>query len=448
MPHAEPESERAVPSPTGARFAVAGWLCGLSGLLYLDRICMGQAVVPIQRELGVTNTEMSLVLMSFTLAYGLFAVPAGRLGDTIGPRAVLSSLVLAWSVFTALTGAATGLLVLVGVRFLFGAAEAGALPNATKIVATWFPAAERGRVQGLLLAFAQLGAVAAPAGTAHLIGAAGWRVVFFVYGALGAFWALGFWVWFRNDPAQHHGVNPGELNHIRAGAPEPAQGAAPGPVPWGAVATNRGVLVLSLIMVGGAFYTYFFYSWFQKYLSAARGVGNVEAGNLTSLVMAGSAVGMLGGGWLADRLSRRADPVRARRYLGVGCYLVAAGALFLGIRQEDALALALLWGTSFCAMHVTLPNWWLCAIPLCGRHTATLCGLMNGLGVFGAMASQGFVGWFTDWRGEQGYTGRSAWDPLFDVYVGVLLANAVAWWLYRVVPLPEPPPVPTEGAEP
>lgn len=439
-----PEPEGAPPSPTRARFVVAGWLCGLSGLLYLDRICMGQAVVPIQTELGLTNTAMSYALMSFTLAYGLFAVPTGRLGDTVGPRAVLAVLVLAWSGFTALTGLAAGLLALVAVRFLFGAAESGALPNAAKVVSVWFPAAERGRVQGLLLAFAQLGAVAAPAATAHLIGFAGWRPVFFVYGSLGALWALGFWFWFRDDPARHPGVNSAERNHIRAGGPEVAQKPAPGPVPWRAVARNRGVLVLCLIMVLGAFYTYFFYSWFQKYLSAARGVGNIEAGNLTSVVMAGSAVGMLFGGWLADRLSNLADPVRARRYVGVACYLVAAGALFLGIRQDDSLALALLWGLSFCAMHVTLPNWWLCAIPQGGRHTATLCGLMNGFGVFGAMASQGFVGWFADSRATRGYEGRAAWDPMFDVYVGVLLLGAAAWWLYTFVPLPEPPHAPKE----
>jgi hypothetical protein len=55
------------------------------------------------------------------------------------------------------------------------------------------------------------------------------------------------------------------------------------------------------------------------------------------------------------------------------------------------------------------------------------------------MASQGFVGWFADRRAAQGFEGRAAWDPLFDVYVCVLLANAVAWWLYRFTPLPELP---------
>jgi hypothetical protein len=62
---------------------------------------------------------------------------------------------------------------------------------------------------------------------------------------------------------------------------------------------------------------------------------------------------------------------------------------------------------------------------------------MNGLGVFGAMASQGFVGVYADWRESLGLVGREAWDPLFDVYVIVLLLNAGMWWLYRFTPLEE-----------
>jgi sugar phosphate permease len=292
-------------------------------------------------------------------------------------------------------------------------------------------------VQGIMLAFSQFGAVIAPKATAYLIDIAGWRAAFVLYGLIGVAWAVGFWLWFRDDPAKHSSVNEAELARIRGESEPPKED--PGPVPWLAVLTNRGVIVLSVIMVFGAFYTYFFYSWFQKYLNATRGVENAQAGNLTSLVMAGSAVGMLIGGWLADQLSKASDPIRARRYLGVVCYLVAAICLFLGVRQEDAFTLALLWGASFCAMHVTLPNWWSCAIPQGGRHTATIFALMNGLGVLGALVSQGFVGVFADWQKSRGFEGRAQWDPIFDVYVAALLANAVAWWLYRFRPLPEPP---------
>ena len=425
------------PSPTRARFVVAAWLCGLAGILYLDRICMAQAVVPIQEELGLDEIETGLFLMAFTLAYGLFAVPAGWLGDRRGPRSALTGLVVAWSAFTALTGAATGLVTLIAVRFLFGAAEAGAFPGAAKVVARWFAVSERGRVQGVLLACSQLGAVVSPFVASEVIAAAGWRWMFVLFSLVGFAWAAGFWWWFRDDPAAHPGVNAAELAGIRGEAAPVAPD--PGPVPWGAVVTSRGVLVLSLIMVLGAFYTYFFYSWFPKYLHDARGVENRITGRLLSLVIAGSAVGMLLGGWLADRIPRwTADPVRARRYLGVVCYLISAVCLFAGLQCDHPYLLACLWAGSFWAMHITLPNWWSCAIPQAGRHTATLFALMNGLGVFGALASQGFVAVFTRWQRENGLSGRAAWDPMFVVYVGVLLGGAGAWWLFRLTPLPEP----------
>lgn len=425
--------------PTRARLILAAWLCGLSGILYLDRICMSQAVVPIQAELALSNTEVAYVAMSFTLAYALFAVPVGRWGDRFGPRLVLTIIVLAWSLFTGLTGAAIGLLMLIVVRFLFGAAEAGAFPNAARVMTRWYPPTERGRVQGTMLAFAQFGAVVAPAATAYLIEGLGWRAAFFVFAAFGLIWAIGFWVWFRDDPADHRGVNAAELEEIRSSAPPPP--ADPGPVPWRAVLTNRGVIVLALVMVFSAFFTYFFYTWFPKYLKVARGVGNVEAGWYNSLVIGGSGVGMLFGGWLADRISRTsADPVRARRYLCLGVFLIAAACVFVGSRCDDTTTHALLLCASMFIMHFQLPNWWSVIIPQGGRHTATIFGLTNGIGGFGAMASQGFVGVFADYQEQSlGLSGRVAWDPIFDVYVVVLVLAGVAWWFYRFAPLPDPP---------
>jgi hypothetical protein len=104
---------------------------------------------------------------------------------------------------------------------------------------------------------------------------------------------------------------------------------------------------------------------------------------------------------------------------------------------DDPWTSAGLWGASFCAMHVTLPNWWSVALPQCGRHVGAVFGLMNGMGVIGAMASQWLVGVFTDYQRARGLSGREQWDPLFAVYVGALIAAAVAWSLYRFTPLPE-----------
>src|SRR5207244_12248342 len=140
------------PAASRARFVLVLWLCGMAGVLYLDRVCMGQAAEPIRRELDLRDWHLSAVHVAFTLAYGLFEVPTGRLGDRLGGRRVLTRVVLWWSLFTALTGSAWGLGSLLAIRFLFGAGEAGAFPNAARIIARRFPVAERGRVQGLMLA--------------------------------------------------------------------------------------------------------------------------------------------------------------------------------------------------------------------------------------------------------------------------------------------------------
>jgi MFS family permease len=424
----------ATAAPTSTRFVLAGWLCGLSGVLYLDRICMSQAVKPIQRELDLSNTQISYVMMAFTLAYGLFEIPSGWLGDRYGSRLVLTRIVVWWSIFTVLTGAAWGFASLLVVRFLFGAGEAGAFPNAARVISRWYPVRERGRVQGVMLAAAQFGAVLAPVAAAALIASLGWRWAFGVFGLFGIAWAIGFWNWFRDDPAIHPKVNAHELALIREAGGEPVRGHQP--VPWAEVLTHRGIISLGSIMILGAFFTYFFYSWFPKYLEDARGVTNQYAGTLASLVLACSAAGMLLGGWLADQFPRRVrKPIAARRWLGVACYLVAAVCLFVGIRCESPLHLAWFWGASFCFMHITLPNWWSVAIPQCGPHVGAIFGLMNGVGVLGAMASQWFVGAYSDYRKRLGFVGRDQWDPLFDVYVGVLVCGALAWWSYRDTPL-------------
>ena len=129
------------------RFKVLGVLCLLSGILYLDRICISAAVDSIKTDLNITNTEASYFLMAFQLAYGLFEIPTGRWGDRLGARRVLTRISLWWSAFTAITGACTGLWMMVVVRFLFGAGEAGAFPNVARVMARWFPDHERGRAQ-------------------------------------------------------------------------------------------------------------------------------------------------------------------------------------------------------------------------------------------------------------------------------------------------------------
>ena len=180
-----PPMPSALPGPAGvARYKALAFFAALAAITYLDRICMAQAADPISRALGLDKRQMGWVFSAFTLAYTLFEVPTGWLGDRIGPRKVLVRVVLWWSVFTALTGWAGSLAALLLIRFAFGMGEAGAFPNIARGLTRWFPHEQRGRAQGVIWTTARLGGAVAPPLTAIVMAFIGWRATFVVYAAI------------------------------------------------------------------------------------------------------------------------------------------------------------------------------------------------------------------------------------------------------------------------
>src|SRR5262249_61248906 len=124
-----------------------------------------------------------LVGVAFQISYGVFEPTTGHWGDRYGSRRVLTRIVLWWSAFTALTGCVwnfsaellpglvvNGFLLLLVVRFLFGAGEAGALPNANPAKAQGFPPGRGGPAQAVISTAAPIGGGGGPrggAGTQH-----------------------------------------------------------------------------------------------------------------------------------------------------------------------------------------------------------------------------------------------------------------------------------------
>src|ERR1700675_4048685 len=103
-----------------ARYGVVGLAIGLAILSHIQRVAISQAAGPIARDLQLQKAQLGLVFGAFGLSYALFEIPAGLLGDRLGVRRVLLRIVLAWSAFTALTGAAWNVVSLCVIRFLFG----------------------------------------------------------------------------------------------------------------------------------------------------------------------------------------------------------------------------------------------------------------------------------------------------------------------------------------
>src|ERR1043165_7312846 len=166
--------------PTAVRWGVLFCLATLALLLYVDRVCIGQAALSIRSDLKLSKGQMAWVFNAFTLAYCLFEVPTGHWGDRYGSRGVIARVVIWWSIFTSLTGAAFGLYSLAAIRFLFGAGEAGAYPNVAIVITKWFPLREQGRARGIVTTVSLLGGAAAPIIAGYLILHIGWRWTFAV----------------------------------------------------------------------------------------------------------------------------------------------------------------------------------------------------------------------------------------------------------------------------
>jgi len=417
-------------APTRVRYGVLAFLAAMTFVLYLDRVCIGQAAPRIQEELGISDTQMGWVHSVFSLSYVLFEIPTGRWGDRFGSRGVLARIVVWWSIFTVLTGFAGGLMTLLFVRFLFGAGEAGALPNSARVLRVWFSDANRGRAQGIITTAMMLGGTVAPVASQQLINTLGWRHTFMAFGAVGLVWAIAFYAWFRDDPAEHPGTNEAERRLIAAGHVGEGDLTAREAIPWRLVFRSANIWLL-----GGAMFTMaaiynLLVAWYPKYLQTARGVSAEQSGWLASLALGAGAVGCLSGGWLTDWLTQKTGSRRWGRTLQsvVGAAMAAVG-IGVGALAESTTVSALFIALACLGVQLQLPAWWASATQVSGRHVGALFGLMNMIGNVGGIISPSFLGWFVDLMKASGRSGRAQWDPGFLVYVGVALVGMVFWLL-------------------
>ncbi|MEI6635204.1 MAG: MFS transporter, partial [Planctomycetota bacterium] len=332
---AEPSAGEA--APTRARTTVLWFLLLLAAIGYLDRVCISTASLAIQRDLGITKTQMGTVFSAFILCYALFEVPGGWLADRFGPRIVLARIVASWSLMTAVTGAATGFVSLLAVRALFGAAEAGMFPGAARVITRWFPAARSGRVFGLMLMTATMGGAVAQLLAAWLLQLVSWRWMFVIFSLVGFVWAWAWYVWFRDDPHSHPSVNHAELALIGSDPP------APHPfVPWGRLVRSGNLWLICLMYFSVIYGCYFYLTWLPEYLQTVRGFDLSMSGWLGAVALLGMSAGNVLGGWASDAFSRRFGRRVGRRLPGLIGLPLAAAAIVAATWTGDGVASALL----------------------------------------------------------------------------------------------------------
>lgn len=369
-----------------ARVRLVAMTFTLSMLLYIDRVAMSTARAPVRAELALSDTQFGWVLSAFALGYALFQTPSGALADRLGPRVVLTALVLIWSGFTALTGMATGFGMLLVFRFLFGAGEAGAYPACARAFYNWLPTAERGLAQGINFSGSRLGAAFALPAVAWLVTTAGWRAAFGLLGLVGIVWAAAWWWWFRDTPEAHSGVSAGERDVIIAGRGSRAA-TAPEPLAARTLATSSNMWVAMGQYFASNFTFFFCLTWLFPFLQRTYNLSAVDAGFLSSAPLLAGAVGNWVGGWLVDSLYRSGQWRRSRQLPAVLGFLLAAGGLVGSLLVDGVTGKVLCLSVAVFGADMTLPPSWAFCIDIGRAHAGAVAGTMNMAGNIGSFVT-------------------------------------------------------------
>jgi MFS family permease len=398
----------------GGKVIAVLFACTLSLVTYIDRVAMSQAAPFVAHDFQLTAVQMGWVFSAFGIAYALFEIPAGWLGDRIGPRPVLTRIVLWWTFFTAATGWTQNYASLLAARFLFGAGEAGCFPNLAKILNAWLTPNQRARAQGLVWLCSRWAGAFTPILVFLLIRAVSWRFAFQVFALLGLVWVWCFRRWYR-DPSK------AELSH------QPPQSEALLPrarhaFPWKKLATSHIVLLLWLQYFAVSWGWSFYITWLPTYVRQERAANIEQTAWLSALPLFLGGFGCLAGGAaipLLTRIMRNRAAARAA-IAAVGC-VMSGLLLVVSLHIQSAFgALVIVGVASFCNDLALAPAWDACMEA--GPYIGSVSGSMNMVGNLAGSAAPAAIGFLLSKAGH-------AWSLVFYLSAGFYLVGAVAWLL-------------------
>ena len=368
----------------------------------------------MQADLGISTERWGWVLGAFVLSYGLFEIPTGVMGDRLGPRSVLMRIVLWWSAFTALTGATTGLWMLIATRFLFGIGEAGAYPNMSGVVSRWFPVKERARAQGFIWGASRAGGALAPLLVVPIQTSLGWRASFWIFGAVGVVWCAVWWWWFRDNPADHPSVTEEELREVQ-GAPRGSHS-----LDWRVLFGSRQLWTIIVMYGSYAWGSWFHFSWLHTYLVKARGFTEQEMAVAASLPFVLGAIANVCGGFLSDFAVRRLGLQRGRTVVGSACLATSALLLMATGLTTGKVAAVFFLTLSFGVMDLMLPSAWALCLDIGGPHSGAVTGAMNTAGQLGGFLCTVVFGYVA--------THFNSFEAPLFVIGGMILFSAFMFW--------------------
>ena len=300
------------------RYLIIAIIFAVSCFSYGDRVALSLAGSSMQQTIHLTPMRLGYLFSGFSWAYVLGQLPSGGLLDRFGSKKVYGLSIIIWSFLAFLTafagylGPTLAFTTIFLLRLLSGFAQSPVFPGNGRIVAAWFPTAERGRASAIFNASQYFALPIFAPIFGWLIHVMGWRSCFWFMGVVGMVLTL---VWFRNlfSVKQHPRISRTEIELIERGGglvntdEGNRSDSRVNPLSWATVK-----VLLSYRMLVGVYFgqycittlTWFFLTWFPVYLQQARHMSILRAGFASAVPGLCGGFGGILGGFISDRLLR------------------------------------------------------------------------------------------------------------------------------------------------
>ena len=263
-----------------------GWI-----FMYADRTVLNPVMGELEKEFGLSGTQLGLMNSVFYFSYALLQVPAGILGDKIGKKKVLIPGFLLFGAFTAVTGWAKSWSTLLFARVVTGAGEGTYYGPQYGLSSEQIPKKYRSLGSAIINSGMAFGIALGLMASSWLVYDQGysWRTPFFVMSIPTLLTGLAIWLFVKEKKRQ----------------PVEADGVAKPKSKFTDLFKNRNLLLVYLMVFCSLFGFFVILTWLPYYLQSERGIAGSETGFITSLVAWISIPGALLFSSLSDRLGKR-----------------------------------------------------------------------------------------------------------------------------------------------
>lgn len=270
----------------------------LAGVInYLDRSALSIAAPFIQDDLSLTATEMGIIFSSFSVGYAIFNFLGGMASDKYGAKLTLFVAMIVWSLFSGALVLAVGFVSMIVIRVLFGMGEGPLSATISKMVNNWFPPSNRASVIGLTNSGTPLGGAISGPIVGFIAIAYGWRVSFIAIMVIGLIWAVCWWKFVKEKPAD-------SSEKVNTGAAQVAA-ATEGKLKLTFYLKQKTVLFTAFAFFAYNYILFFFLTWFPSYLVDARGLSVKDMSIVTVIPWILGFLGLALGGFVSDFFSKK-----------------------------------------------------------------------------------------------------------------------------------------------